>query len=409
MTYSADPGDSGTSSELGITIKPGSKATGVQTNPEYDYSKLGETWSDPRIFRIPNNGAGDTNIEDDVYVAAMGGGYGTQFEGVGSNLTIIDLEDTTNPGRLYEGVYKYNKNKGTPTESRVLDIEDLAAGEIVNSTPGSPVLITPDTARGISWNGAMLYLNDLEGKITKFNLTNMIQDGNGNNIEMFDHTTLFTAGSSNANGRYMYHSMDATIGQKTNSLWLFAGTGDYERINDTTHGVSNYAIGIKDPDYPLYREIAIPTKADDITKCKNTSNDTTGAQCPENADRGWYAVLDNFAKVTAEPTVYRSTALFPLYVPTSSLNKCSLGDALLCARDAECGTNLSKVVLGENTGSHTSKKCLYVGQGVLSKAIVFADSYYINIAGQAIDGGDLVTGKVKGGSASTYRSSWKSN
>ena len=409
MTYSADPGDSGTSSELGITIKPGSKATGVQTNPEYDYSKLGETWSDPRIFRIPNNGAGDTNIEDDVYVAAMGGGYGTQFEGVGSNLTIIDLEDTTNPGRLYEGVYKYNKNKGTPTESRVLDIEDLAAGEIVNSTPGSPVLITPDTARGISWNGAMLYLNDLEGKITKFNLTNMIQDGNGNNIKMFDHTTLFTAGSSNANGRYMYHSMDATIGQKTNSLWLFAGTGDYERINDTTHGVSNYAIGIKDPDYPLYREIAIPTKADDITKCKNTSNDTTGAQCPENADRGWYAVLDNFAKVTAEPTVYRSTALFPLYVPTSSLNKCSLGDALLCARDAECGTNLSKVVLGENTGSHTSKKCLYVGQGVLSKVIVFADSYYINIAGQTIDGGDLVTGKVKGGSASTYRSSWKSN
>ena len=82
MTYSADPGDTNTSSMLGVFIKPGSKATGVQTNPEYDYSELGETWSDPRIFRIPNNGAGDNNILDDVYVAVMGGGYGTQFEGV---------------------------------------------------------------------------------------------------------------------------------------------------------------------------------------------------------------------------------------------------------------------------------------------------------------------------------------
>ena len=62
MTYSADPGDTNTSSMLGVFIKPGSKATGVQTNPEYDYSELGEIWSDPRIFRIPNFGAGDNNI-----------------------------------------------------------------------------------------------------------------------------------------------------------------------------------------------------------------------------------------------------------------------------------------------------------------------------------------------------------
>ena len=33
MTYSADPGDTNTSSELGITIKPGSKATGGTNRP----------------------------------------------------------------------------------------------------------------------------------------------------------------------------------------------------------------------------------------------------------------------------------------------------------------------------------------------------------------------------------------
>ena len=29
----------------------------------------------PRIFRIPNDGSGDFKIEDDIYVAVMGGGY----------------------------------------------------------------------------------------------------------------------------------------------------------------------------------------------------------------------------------------------------------------------------------------------------------------------------------------------
>ena len=217
--YGGDPGDaSKASSELGVLIKPGSAQTGVQTQPEYDYSQLGETWSSPRIFRLPNNGAGDTNIDDDIYVAAMGGGFGAQFSGFGSNLTLVNLEDTTYPGRI----------------QKVIQIEDLTANDIVNSTPGSAVVITPDTARGISFRGALIYLNDLEGKITKFNLTNMSNDGKGNAIALYDNTTLFTAGSTSTNGRYMYHSMDATIGQSTNTLWLYTGTGDYERIADTS-------------------------------------------------------------------------------------------------------------------------------------------------------------------------------
>ena len=212
-------------------------------------------------MRIPNNGAGDNNILDDVYVAVMGGGYGTQFEGVGSNLTLINLEDGTNPGSLYKRI----------------QIEDTANSDIVNSIPSSVVLVTPDTAPGVNYSGGLVYVSDLEGKITKVNLTNMPDDGAGNRIKLYDQTTLFTAGSTKANGRYMYHSMDATVGDSTNSMWLFAGTGDYERINDTSSGVQNYMIGIKDMDYPLYKDVAIPAKADDITKCKNTTDDTTGA------------------------------------------------------------------------------------------------------------------------------------
>ena len=407
--YGGDPGDaSKSSSALGVLIKPGSKQTGVQTQPEYDYSKLGETWSSPRIFRLPNNGAGDTNQLDDIYVAAMGGGFGAQYSGLGSNLTIVNLEDTSSPGRIHKSI----------------PIEDLTTNDIVNSTPGSAVVVTADTARGVPFRGALVYLNDLEGKITKFNLTNMSDDGNGNAISLYDNTTLFTAGANTTNGRYMYHSMDATIGQTTNSLWLYAGTGDYERIADTSKGVQNLMLGINDPYYPKYREISKATNAADLTKCKNTTNDSTGANCPQlTGDKGWYITLDNYKKVTAEPTVSSGLVYFPIYKPSSSVNKCSLGDAYICAVDDECGTNFS-AKLGKNTGNaQVKEKCKYVGQGVLSRVVVYAGKLFANIAGQADcsqikdaakkkeceKSKDLV--KIDGatGDVTTYRSSWRQN
>jgi len=392
--YGGDPGDdSKTSSDLGVLIKPGSAQTGVQTQPEYDYSALGETWSAPRIFRLPNNGAGDSNIDDDIYVAAMGGGFGAQYSGFGSNLTIVNLEDTTYPGRVH----------------KVIPIEDLPTNDIVNSTPGSAVVITPDTARGISFKGALIYLNDLEGKITKFNLTNMANDGKGNAVAMYDSTTLFTAGSTSTNGRYMYHSMDATIGQSTNTLWLYTGTGDYERIADTSSGIDNLMLGIADPDYPFYKEVNIPTKAYDLSKCQNTTNDSSGAKCPQlTGDKGWYIQLKDSKKVTAEPTVSSGLVYFPIYKPSSSVNKCSLGDAFICAVDDECGTNISSK-LGKNTGATKNEKCKYVGQGVLSRIVTFAGKIFANIAGQAIDKSDLVTLDGATSDVTSYRSSWRNN
>ena len=406
ITYSADPGDTNTSSMLGLYIVTGSKATGVQTNPEYDYSELGETWSDPRIFRIPNRGAGDDNILDDVYVAAMGGGFGTQFSGIGSNLTLINLEDYNNPGSLYKRI----------------QIEDTAASDIVNSVPSSVVLITPDTALGVNYSGGLVYVSDLEGKITKVNLTNMSDDNSGTKINIFDTTTLFNSGSTKFNGRYMYNSMDATIGDTTNELWLFAGTGDYERINDTTSGVENFMIGIKDIDYPFYKKIAKPAKADTITQCKNTTDDTTGGKCPQNADKGWYINLKDYAKVSAEPTVYRGQVYFPVYQPTKLADKCNLGEAYICGVDDECGTNNSSELdqtLGKNN------KCAWVGQGVLSKIVTFGDTLFANIAGnvdctkiknqakrkecEASKKTDLIGVNAGLGQVEGYRNSWRQN
>ena len=230
------------STDLAVEIDSSSTATGVKTRPEYDYSRLGETWSSPRIFRIPNDGRGDFNIEDDIYVAVMGGGYAGVAAGVGSNLTIVNLEDN---GKLYKSINIVDKGKGMSVDNGIR-----------NQVPASPVVITPDTARGLNYRGALVYVNDLEGKITKINLTNMTHEqgfDGGNTIDIFDQTLLFDLGSDSVNQQYMFHAMDATIGTSTGALWLFSGTGNYERMAEKKG--ENLLLGINDRFYPNFRVV----------------------------------------------------------------------------------------------------------------------------------------------------------
>ena len=382
-------------SPIGITIKSGAVGTGVLTDPEWDYSSLGETWSDPRMFRLPNKGAGDTNRADDINVAVMGGGFGTQFSGAGSNVMIINMQDTDNYGKL----------------EKVIQIEDTAASDIDNSVPASLTVITPDKAKGANFAGSLVYAGDLEGKITKINLTNMSADPLGVPIKLYDHTTLFKAGATKTNGRYMYHAVDAAIGQSTSDLWLYAGTGDAQRLNDRTTGAQNMMIGIRDADYPNYRSIATPAKAADITKCQNTTNDTAGKPCRvQNKDLGWYVTLKDFAKVSAQPKVNNGYVYFPVYRPSKSVNKCDLGDAFICAVDDECGTHDSFIGLEKSRSEQSGSKCRFVGKGVLSEIVLFAGKIFANISGKSLGAvTDLVTLDAATGESSTYRKSWREN
>ena len=94
MSHQANPDRPGASDTLIIKLtRAATQRVSTNLPAEYNYKELGETWSAPRIFRLPNTGAGDTNILDDIYVAVMGGGYGGRNDGVGSALFVINLED----------------------------------------------------------------------------------------------------------------------------------------------------------------------------------------------------------------------------------------------------------------------------------------------------------------------------
>ena len=390
---------------------------------EYDYSQLGETWSTPRIFRIPT-AAGDTNIDNDTYVAVMGGGMGNTFICSGSNVFLVDLEDTANPGSIF----------GAEANNGSINIIDTDSSDIANAIPASPVVITPDLSRGIPWRGAMVYFNDLEGKITKINLTNQTKNG----AKLYNQTTLFKLNATVGNGRYSYQSMDATIGKDTNNFWLFGGTGDHLRLGDSGKGMDNILYGIKDENFPYFEHlnsVEVPDELsdgfveaakrgaeaadhiDDEDVCVDTTSDISGDLCPNSSDQAWVIHLDTqdgepvnssvnrYRKVSAPPTVYKGNVFYPIYQPPAGVNKCNIGKAYLCSADDECGTNnsseLGAVIAGDD--------CLFVSRGILSELTIFADTLYGNVAGPSEQEDTLYILSTNAGEVTTYRRSWREN
>jgi type IV pilus assembly protein PilY1 len=243
------------------------------------------------------------------------------------------------------------------------------SNDIVNSLPANLSVITADGTDKANYNGALIYATDLEGKLTKINLTDK--------GTLYETTTLFTAESTSANGRYIYTRPEVTI-NNDNNLWLYFGTGNTQKLQSQSSQVKNRLYGIKDKNFPNFVKV---NPAGDVSKCK------TAPTCPGDTDLGWYVDLKKSQKLTAEPTVDKDRVYFPIYEPTAANNKCGTGIAILMAYDTKCGNSLLNVRLGK---------------GVLSKVVKQGDNLYIGIAGEAdknISGftskDSLITGKSK--------------
>ena len=389
-----DPSD-----QVSIDVNLKSDLLGVKDPRHYDYSELGETWSAPRIIRMPNKGKGDQDVEDDKYVIVMGGGYGAKFGGVGSGVYVINLGDGDPLTPEYDIPGKIEK---------YIKIDDDSNNDIANSVPGDPVVITTDSVKGfVNYRGALVYVSDLEGKISKINLTNLDE---GVDTELYDHYTMFNTKTTANQGRYMFHSMDAGIGKTTKKLWLFAGTGDIENITDPTPLGGNLLLGIEDKSFPGFGKpslaLGTPNVEKSLKDCSDTTKDTNGSMCPQNVkDKiGWMIELAKDKKVTAPPTVSSGVVYFPIYTPEKN-DKCKSGKATICAVDDECGTNISSL-LGKDANDDD---CHFVGMGILSKIVTYGGKIYANIAGKTSDGKDLITKDAIAVEVDIMRGTWKQN
>jgi len=404
--------------------------------PEYDYRKLGETWSRPRIIRINVDGK-------DKWVAVFGGGYNQavnpnygsavfvmDIEDEGRLLKVIDIEDKSKHigvgnGRLFKRVggiltnnntvfnvsvwnpnVNYDISKGESiiaefnppvghtisytTNGNIVSVEKVTFDEpwpntrnggppkpdyghvhfkrvtndIVNSLPADLSVITADGTSKANYDGAIVYATDLEGKLTKINLTekftidtNSQSDTYKTIKEVVPSTTLFTAESTSENGRYIYTRPEVTI-NNDNYLWLYFGTGNTQKLQEQSNKIQNRAYGIKDKDFPNYINVS---PAGDISRCK------TAPTCPGDTDLGWYVNLPNAQKLTAEPTVDKDRVYFPIYEPTSGSNACKTGKAILKAFNTKCGNTVLNV---------------HMGTGVLTKVVKKGDNLYIGLGGE---------------------------
>ena len=357
------------------------------------YAFLGDTWSSPRIFRMPDEDNRNDPTQD-KYVMVMGGGMSLKA-GVGSNVFVINLENKETPGEIL----------------KLIEIPDSDDNNISNAVPASPVVITPDMTPGIEWRGGLVYINDLEGKVTKINLTSMTHASDSDDdapttIALYDSTQIFNAQSDQLNARYMYHAMDIAVGRDTNKVWLYMGTGDYEDPNNVEPGIDNLLLGIKDPMRNWrYKNMNTPKNLDD---CLHIQSSTTA--CPDTSNAGWKVHLPNSQKVTAEPTIFQGNVYFPIYQPNVE-NPCSVGAAFICSADDECGTNNSGQI-GSGTGNpadFTDADCHFAGFGILSEIVVFAGKLFANIAGLSEGKTTLVIKMAAPGEVDSYRRSWKEN
>ena len=68
ITYQAENGLPEQSNSIVVRVKKDALTLGVQDDVGklYDYSTLAQTWSSPRIFRMPNTDAPDDNILDEI-------------------------------------------------------------------------------------------------------------------------------------------------------------------------------------------------------------------------------------------------------------------------------------------------------------------------------------------------------
>ena len=327
-----------------------------------DYSKLGEAWSTPRIIRMQIN-----NV--DKWVAVFGAGFnGGVNPNLGSAVFVMDLE---NGGNLLKKI----------------DITDKS-NTIANSVPSDLVVITANGTSKAQYYGAMVYVLDYEGKITKINLTS--------SGTLYQSTQLFDADSSTTNGRYILNGAEATINSDT--LWLYFGTGDSEKLQDQISGTENRLYGIKDVNFPNFVSLGSPGT---IANCRNT---TTQTSCPTSSDLGWYINLPNAQKLTAQPTIKNTSVYFPVYEPTTGAYICNTGKAILKATGTTCGDSLLSATLGT---------------GVLSKVTTSGTKVIVGISGTAdttqaagfVKKDNLITGEQVGtpSTSTIIIESWREN
>ncbi len=307
----------------------------------YDYSTLGESWSTPVIFNLPES-------ENGKWVAAIGGGFNNAVNSAyGAQLFVIDLE---NNGSIL---------------SNISIGDTVSANNIQNSVPPRITAITQDSTSLFQHRGALLYVSDLEGKLWKVNMTDQ--------GVLYDKTALFNTEATYENDRMVFHEATAAL-TEGDQLMLFYGTADMQRIGRVDSAIANRAYGYMDKNFPTYNSVTTHT----VSQLMNATS--SPGVCPSDLQHGWYLNLGASEKITGRVSIKNNTVFLPRYTPNATA-LCDAGTAALSEVNFLCGA---------------TERTTPLGSGMPTEVIVYKNKVYIGISSDA-SAENLPEGFVKQG------------
>jgi type IV pilus assembly protein PilY1 len=295
-------------------------------NPDFLFNftdsmvNLGETHSDPMIFKVHKNSFDPTN---ERFFAFIGGGYW--------------------PDSLYN---KYNPQTTLPFGNALyaLDIFNMA----VNSSPimGDDYYKIPPTpyyADSMVWPfpsrpavidtnldsyADILYIGDIAGQLWK-----VVLNGNDSSdviVNNWEAEIIFKAPRPNKEANdYLFQPIfyPPTLAWDGRRWWIYFGTGD--RMNPTNENTLNRFYAIIDSSYTT------PLTEDDLKRVSDPqgTGPLTNTEIISGAYKGWYYLFSDFdntdsigkrdgEKVVSSATVLLDTIIFTTFQPHDQNNPC---------------------------------------------------------------------------------------
>ena len=305
----------------------------------FDVRRLGESWSDPVILRLPVGADGDMR-----WTFAVGGGYNS-----GSNSDYGDA------------VFVFDIFGASPLAASVT-LPDLSNGDkIANAAPPRLAAITADTTGNFTHAGAMLYVTDLQGELWKIDATDR-----GHFMEARRVLDLAT---SRNNQRFPFQQI--VSGFSGGKLYHVAGTGNVLEPDEVTNQIDNVLFSVADEDFPhLLQNVENEDgSTSEYERSPYGLHDLTvggvsGGTCDVPANEGWYLPIEDSGKILSPATIFNHGVLVPVYYPNEE-NICSGGGSRLLEMRLACGAEARETDLGG---------------GISTRAVVYNNKVYLGIS-----------------------------
>ena len=281
---------------------------------------LGETWSDPVIFKIHKN---SFDREDDRFFGFLGGGYWQD--------SLYDIYNPASSPPYGNAIYALDiYNMWDHRSSATLGTDYW---QIQSSTYSDSMMYPfPSQASVIDTNldsyADMLFIGDIAGQMWKVNLNgpdSTYVQVNDWNAELFFRAPKPTAPADDSLWQPIF--FPATSAWDGKRFWIYFGTGDRANVTKDTTVNRFYAI--------IDSVWSTPITESDLKQVSDIANGPlTETEIINGTYRGWYYVFTDFnntdsigdrygEKVTSYPTVLMDTLIFTTFQPYELIDPCA--------------------------------------------------------------------------------------